>query len=336
MTTTKYGDSGISPRTNVYAARDMLRHAQPVIVLEKLAKVYQIPKNKTQTIKFRRPNTFTAATTPLTEGITPTATQFSYTDVEATIKQYGQVVEITDHIADTHEDPVLMNATEISGENIGRTKEALDWAVVRAGTNVIYANGTARNQVNTPVSLAKQRKATRFLKDQKATKITKVLDGSINFATRAVEASFVAVAHSDLEADVRALPGFIPEASYGSKKKICEEEIGSVDDVRYVLSSDLDSFADAGGAFAGSGTSMVSTSGTSADIYPIIYMGKDAWGTVALRGKHAISPTIIPVESRSKSDPLGQVGYVGWKTWHVALILNDAWMTRLEVAATEL
>ena len=29
-------------------------------------------------------------------------------------------------------------------------------------------------------------------------------------------------------------------------------------------------------------------------------------------------------------------GYVGWKTWFVAVILNQAWMVRIEVGATDL
>lgn len=136
MTTTKFTDAGISPRTTVYAERKMLKHASAVIVLDKLGQTRPMPKNKSQTIKFRRPNTFSAATTPLQEGVTPSATQFSYTDVSATLRQYGQVVEITDAIEDTHEDPVLNDASEQCGENIGRTIEALTYGVVKAGTNV--------------------------------------------------------------------------------------------------------------------------------------------------------------------------------------------------------
>jgi N4-gp56 family major capsid protein len=33
-------------------------------------------------------------------------------------------------------------------------------------------------------------------------------------------------------------------------------------------------------------------------------------------------------------DPLAQRGTVGWKAWQAAVILNDAWMARAEVAAT--
>ena len=334
--TTKYSDAGVSPRTNVYAERQMLKHAGPVRILDKFGMLRPMPKNKTQTVKFRRPKVFTAATTPLVEGVTPSATQFRYEDVSATIKQYGEVVEITDVIEDTHEDPVLQDATQQAGENIGRTMEALDWGILRAGTNVFYANGTARGSVNTPITLDKQRAVTRALKAQKAMKITKVLDGSVNYATKPIEASYVAVHHTDCEADIRDLAGFTPVAEYGNRRPVNEYELGTVEDVRYICSPDLDPFADGGGAYAGSGTAMVSTSGTSADVYPILFLGKEAYGLVPLRGQGAVSPSILRPGVKSKSDPLGQRGYVGWKAWHTAVILNQVWMARLEVAVTSL
>ena len=310
----------------------MLKHAKPVMVLEKLGLTKPMPKNKSDTIKFRRPRVFTAATTPLIEGVTPTETQFSYEDVSATLRQYGQVVIVTDKIEDLHEDPVLNDASVQAGENIGRTIEALNYGVIRAGTSVYYANGTARTDVNTPITLSKQRAVLRSLKALKAQKITRSLSPSSDYGTRAVEASYVAVAHTDVESDIRNLPGFKVVAEYGTRSPISEYEIGSVEDVRYILSPDLNPFLDAGGA---KGT-MVSTSGTNADVYPIIYFGQDAWGMVALRGQGAVSPTVIPVGQKTKDDPLGQRGYVGWKTWHAAVILNQAWMAKLEVAVTAL
>jgi N4-gp56 family major capsid protein len=291
-----------------------------------------MPKNKTDTIKFRRPRVFTAATTPLQEGVTPTETQFSYEDVSTTLRQYGQVVVVTDKIEDLHEDPVLNDASVQAGENIGRTIEALNYGVVRAGTSVYYSNGTLRTDVNTPISLSKQRAVLRSLKALKAQKITRSLSPSSDYGTRSVEASYVAVAHTDVESDIRNMPGFKTVSDYGTRSPISEYEIGSVEDVRYLLSPDLNPFLDGGGA---KGT-MVSTTGTSADVYPVIYFGQDAWGMVALRGQGAVSPTIIPVGQKTKDDPLGQRGYVGWKTWHAALILNQAWMSRLEVAVTAL
>ena len=330
---TRYTDSGISPRTNVHAMRTMLKHQMPVIVLDKFGLVRPMPKNKTQTVKFRRPKVFTAADTPLVEGVTPTATQFRYEDVTGQIKQYGQLVEITDVIEDTAEDPVLTDASVQCGENIGRTFERLRWGVLRAGTNVFYSNGSSRASVNTVLTLSKQRAVTRALKAQKAKKLTRILSGSVNIGTRPVEASYFAVAHTDLDSDIRNLPSFVPTAEYGTRMVIHETEIGSVEDVRYCLSSDLDAFASAG---ASGGTNVLQADGSNADVYPILFFGMEAYGTVPLRGKDAIEPAIVPVSQRDKSDPLAQRGYVGWKSWFLCLILHQAWMGRIEVAVTDL
>lgn len=336
MTTTTYSSGGVTPRTNVFAARTMLRHAMPVIVLGKFAQSKELPPNSTETIKFRRPRVFTAATTPLQEGVTPTATAFSYEDVSAVLRQYGQVVEVTDKISDLHEDPVIRDASEQAGENIGRTTEAITYGVVKAGTNVFYNNGTARTDVNTAITQAKLRAVVRALQAQKAKRITKMLEASLKYATKPIEASWIAVGHTDLENDIRALPGFTPVAEYGSRSPLHECELGTVENVRFILSPDLGSIADAGGTYNGSGTSMVTTSGTSADIYPLLFFGQDAYGVVPLRGQGAVTPSIIKPGTISAADVLGQRGYIGWKLWFTAVRLNEVWMARLEVAATAL
>ena len=76
--------------------------------------------------------------------------------------------------------------------------------------------------------------------------------------------------------------------------------------------------------------------GTSADVYSLLYFGKHAYGNVPLRGREAVAPSIVPVNQKDKSDPLGQRGYVGWKSWFLCLILNDVWMVRAEVGASAL
>ena len=246
MTTTLSTDSGISLTTNLHAVKQMLDHAEPHIVFDKFAKQESMPMNKKETIQFRRPVPFTASTSPLVEGVTPTARTFSYDKVNATLKQYGEVVEITDVIQDTAEDPVLQDATEICGENLGRTREALLSGVVKAGTNVQYANGASRAAVNTTISLNGLRAVVRTLQANKATKVSKILDGSANINTTPVEGAFVAVCHTDVAADIRGLTGFTPAAEYGSRKLLHPMELGSVEDIRFVCSADFAPWEDAG------------------------------------------------------------------------------------------
>tara|TARA_E500000081_G_scaffold33756_1_gene37560 strand:- start:8247 stop:9236 length:990 start_codon:yes stop_codon:yes gene_type:complete len=329
MATTTY--SNLSQRTNAFAAKEMLAHAEPILCLSKFGMPKPMPKNKANVVKFRRPVPLAVATTPLTEGSPPTAKALTYEDVTVTLHQYGDVVEITDVVNDLAEDPVLKDAAMMCGEQAAETIETLTWGVLQGGTNVFYANGSARNAVNTVITLNKQRAITRQLKANRGKKVTSMLSSSVKFNTEAVAAAFIAFAHTDLESDIRGLAGFTPTEQYGSMKAL-PYEIGKVEDVRYILTPVLSSVADAGG----SAGSMVSTTGSSADVYPVVYVAKDAYGHVALKGAEAMSPTIINPGQLDKSDPLGQKGMVGWKTYHKAFIANQSWMCRLECAATAL
>lgn len=328
--TTTYGD--INQRTAGYAAADMLRHAEPYLVLSKMGMMKPMPKNKAEKVIFRRPIPLTPATQPVTEGVTPTAQKIKYEDVEVTLKQYGRPIEITDKVTELSEDPVMDTATMLAGEQAGATVEQVLYGVLKAGTNVVYANGASRNAVNTAISLNKQRAVTRVLAAQKARKITRILNSGPAYGVSAVEAAYIAVGHTDVESDIRNLAGFVPTAKYGNRQLVSEHEIGTVESVRYVLSPDLAPFPDAGGA---KGT-MVSTSGTNADVYPILIFGQDAFGQVPLKGSEAIVPYVLQPGKPSKSDPMAQRGYVSWKTWYAGVILQDLWMARLEVSVTAL
>jgi len=328
MPTTAYGD--ISPRTAAYAAKELLDRATPHLVIEKFGQSKPLPKKSSKTIKFRRYSSLANATTALTEGVTPTAKQLTSADVTATVDQYGDLVTITDVIQDTHEDPIMQETVEIMGEQAANTVETLRYNVIKAGTNVGYSNGLARNAVNTAVSLNDIRLATRFLKNQNGNPLTKVVRSTASYGTQAIAPSFIAMCHPDLEADLRGMAGFVSAENYGTMTPF-ESEIGKIESVRFVTSTVFTPWADAGGT---KGTHL-STSGTSADVYPIIIVARDAYGLVPLKGENSISPAVVNPKP-SDSDPLAQRGHVSWKTMQTSTILNDAWMYRLEVAVSDL
>lgn len=329
--TTSYGD--INQRTAGFAAADMLRHSEPFIVLGKMGATKPMPKNKAETIVWRRAKPLAPATTPVVEGVTPTSQKVEYENVQATLKQYGRPIEITDKVTELSEDPVMDTATMLAGQQAGSTLEQVAYGVLKAGTNVFYANGATRSAVNTVVTLSKQRAVTRSLRTNKALPITRIMRSGPEYGVSAVEGGYVAVGHTDLESDIRNLAGFVPVAKYGGRQTISEYELGTVESVRYVLTPDLAPFPDAGGAAGGT---KVSTSGTLSDVYPILFFGQDAFGHVPLKGEEAIVPMVLQPGKPSKSDPMGQRGYVSWKTWYTCVILNDLWMARLEVAVSVL
>lgn len=328
---TKYGD--ISPRVGLYAKAQFLVHAEPILVLSKLGQTEPIPKNKGQKAKFRRAVPFPPATTPLAEGVRPAGQKLAIEDVEVDLKQYGDWTGITDVIQDTHEDPILQKMTQLCGQQAAETAELVLWGVVSGGTAVVFANGTARNQVNTKITLVKLRQAVRSLSSNRAKKKTRILSGSADYATKPVEAGYIAVCHTDLEADIRDLEGFTPVAKYGSRSPIVPEEFGSVENVRFITTPLLEPLEDAGGAAGGT---VVSTTGTNADVYPIVVFGEDAYGVCPLKGKQSHEIKVRNPGKPEHGDELGQNGSVGWIMWFAGVILNQAWLMRIEVAATQL
>lgn len=321
-----YGD--ISPRTAAHAVAKMLTRGVPYLVLEKFGQVYVMPNKSTKVAKFRRYNALALATTPLVEGVTPAGSKVTVTDVTATLEQYGDFVPFSDVIEDTHEDPFLQQVSDVLGEQAAQTMETIRWNIIKAGTNVFYANGSQRTDVNTPITLALQRKCTRALKRQNAAYITSVVASTPQFRTEPVEAAYIGLVHPDVENDIRNISGFIPTKQYGSTTP-WSNEIGAVEDVRYLRSTIFTAFADGGGAKG----AMISTTGTNADVYPVLYVSKDAYGLVPLKGKDSMSIMVVNPKP-APGDPLGQRGTAGWKTMHTAVILNDLWLVRAEVAAT--
>ena len=327
-----YGD--ITPRTAGKAMPGFLMRALPYLVLEKYLDLKPLPSNSTKTAIFRRYEALEKATTPLVEGVTPVGKNMRYTDVQCTLQQFGDYVTLTDVIADTHEDPVLQEYIGITAEQAAQTLETLRYNVLKAGSNVFYANKVAgRDSVVAAISLADQRRVTRAFKRQNAAYITKKTASTPNYGTVAVRASYIGLVHPDLENDIRALTGFKDAVDYGASQAADEFEIGTVEDVRYIRSTIFESFPDAGG---NKGT-MVSTSGVKADVYPILYLAAHCAASVPLKGKNAITAPIVRNPGTiSDSDKLGQRGHVGWKAYFGCVILNQLFISRLECGATEL
>lgn len=265
----------------------------------------------------------------MVEGVTPPSQKLTYTDITATLEQLGNVVGISDVIADTHEDPVFQEAQTVIGEQAAMTVETYRFNHLKAGSNVFYANSvTLQSGIVTAITRADQRQVVRSLERQDAGHITSIVRSTPSFNTENVLPCYVALCHVDLKSDVRSMSGFIDAKDYGQVTPF-ESEIGAVEDVRYLHSTIFQPYPDAGGSKG----AMISTSGTLADVYPVLFIAKDSYGLVALKGKYAITPMVInPVPS--KSDPLGQRGSVSWKTMQTAVILNDAWFVVYQCACT--
>jgi N4-gp56 family major capsid protein len=334
MASTIYGD--ITPRTAAYAVDKMLERAQPMLNMAKFAVVTSVPKGRTKVVKWRRYARLAPTTSALSEGVTPTINNLTSTDVTATLAQYGQVVGLSDFIMDTHEDPVLGEFSSSMGETAGQTLEAIIYSIIKAGSQVQFSNTSLRTTVNTAINSTTVRKAIRQLKQQDTKMLTSMLNASDGVGTSPIPPSYVCFCHPNIEMDLQNTSnfasGFTRVQQYGTFKPISDAEIGSFENIRFVGSTLYTPFANA--ATGTTLNAMLSTGGTYADVYASIVVGKDAYATVNLAGSgNGLTPVVVNPKP-SDSDPLGQRGYVGFKMYATAAILNDAWMTRIEHAVT--
>ena len=337
----------VPSRNLIMAEREMLKHAEPIKVLGSFGMQKQVPQNKTDTVVFRRAVPIDAGTNGapnvttsnylLQEGVTPAARTITYQDVQVTLQQYGVLMKISSKAENMYEDDIPGDMTKLVGEHMATIEELIAYGVVRGGTNVIYANGAARVSVNTAVSLNKLRQAARQLESAHAMRVTEKLAAGPNFGTAAVHPAYLVFIHTDLEADVRNLAGFTPVVEYGSQKPVHEREIGAVEQFRFITSPYFKAFLAAGGTVtAGAFLSNGGTSGTTADVYPIMVVAQEAWGQVALKGMGSIQPIYLPAKQITHANPMGQFGYVGANFYKNAVRLNENWLVRLEVAASGL
>ena len=337
----------VPSRNLIMAEREMLKHAMPIKVLSTFGSQKQVPQNKTDTVVFRRaipidagsngaPN-ITASNYLLQEGVTPGSRTIAYQDVQVTLQQYGVLMKLSSKAEAMYEDDIPGDMVKLVGEHMASIEELISYGVVRGGTNVVYANGTARTSVNTAISLNKLRQAARQLESAHAQMVTEKLAASVNFGTTAVEPGYLVFIHTDMEADFRNLTGFVPLARYGSQKPVHEREIGAVERFRIVTSPYFRPFLQGGGTVvAGTFLSNGGNTGTTADVYPLMVVAQEAWGQVALKGMGAVQPIYLPAKQITHANPMGQFGYVGANFYKNAVRLNENWMVRIEAACSAL
>ncbi len=337
----------VPSRNLIMAEREMLKHAMPIKVLSTFGTQKQIPQNKTDTVVFRRALPIDAGTNGapsittsqylLQEGVTPGARTISYQDVQVTLQQYGVLMKLSSKAEAMYEDDIPGDMVKLVGEHMASIEELISYGVVRGGTNVVYANGAARTSVNTAITLNKLRQAARQLEAAHAQLVTEKLAASVNYGTSAIEPGYLVFIHTDMEADFRNLTNFVPVARYGSQKPVHEREVGTVERFRIITSPYFKPFLSAGGSItAGTFLSNGGTSGTTADVYPIMVVAQEAWGQVALKGMNAIQPIYLPAKQITHANPMGQFGYVGANFYKNAVRLNENWMVRIEAACSAL
>ena len=340
------GYSTVASRNLIRAEPIMLKHAEGRQVLGSFGDQKTQPLRKTDTVVFRRlqPWNATAAEVPditaanfiTSEGVTPDANTISYTDVTVTLRHYAVLFKFTSKAELMYEDDIPGDMAKLTGETLGEVAELVSYGQLKAGSTVVYTNGSTRAGINTPVTLNALRSASRTLESNRGEKVTSAIKPGPNFNTASVEPGYVVFIHTDIAADVRDIPNFTPCVAYGSAMtKVHPREIGAVEEFRFVTSPLFKPYLAAGSSTI---NGMISAGSAAVDVYPIVVIAESALGHISLKGHgpSSISPTIIPSGVKNHANPSGMFGYVGADFWFNSVRLNENWMVRIDSGATDL
>ena len=303
------GTNDLSAEMKTFYSDYLLDIATPLLVHDQFGQKHPIPKNGGKTIEFRKYSPLAKATTALTEGVTPDGQALNVSTITATVAQYGGWIKMTDMLLLTAIDNNMVQATELIGDQAGRTLDTITREVLNAGTNVQYGDGSSKTQrtaltQSDKLTVEAVFRAVRTLKKG----LAKPIDGS-----------YVAIIHPDVAYDLMTSDQWLDVHKYANTAEIYNGEIGKIGGCRFVETTEAKIFKDGGAA--------------GIDVYSTLFFGANAYGVTEVTGG-GLEHIVKQLGSAGTADPLNQVASVGWKATKTAEILVQPYMLRVETGST--
>ena len=257
--------------------------------------------------------------------------------LEAKVTEFGFHVPFTKKMLDMDtETGLLARISREVGEAQGEIREkqiaagllsASEINRVLAGSASTIAEMGAADKV----SFTDIRGMEQSLKLARSPKQTKMIDGSTKIGTVVIGAGYAAYVGQELlpvlEDMVHAgINVWKPVESYAAAGTIMEDEIGKVSSTRFIEVEDMIKY---GGAGASSTDGVNDTdvenmyvTGGKYDVFPILYVGSDSFGTIGFDGDVARVNTVMPTAD-AHNDPYGKKGVVAISWFHGILVYRN-------------
>ena len=293
--------TGLAADLQTYFSKKLQIQAKFATILDQFGYIEKIPSASSKTISFTKYADLAVTTTALTEGVAPDSVALSSTAITAVIDQLGYVIRLTDLAELTPKHPVVQKTLELLGTQAARSRDAKIEAVLSAGTNVFY-QGVRAARINIVagdiITVADIARVVANLRT--------------NGATEFDDGMFVAAVSPTVELNLLKDQSF-REAStrngLGTKAELYKGEIATFMGVRFVR------------------TNAIPTIASTVTVFPTYVFGKDAFAVSDLQ-----TLTSYREGPGGVTDPLHQIMTLGWKVGFKAVLLNNAFMARLETA----
>jgi N4-gp56 family major capsid protein len=146
-----------------------------------------------------------------------------------------------------------------------------------------------------------------------------MIQASTGVNTTPIHAAFIVVISPSTHYDLKSVSGFVPVKDYPNTREVLEDEVGSLDEFRFIETTNAKVFAGAGSG--------------GVDVHADIIIAQHAYGISQIEGE-ALKSIYKPLGSGGTNDPLEQRATQGWKGTFVAKRLNENFLHRYEHAVS--
>ncbi len=226
----------LSAEMKTFYDKTLITLAGVNLVHEQFGQKRPIPRNGGKTIEFRKFSKLPKVMKAITEGVTPSGSKLSVSNVSCTVDQYGDYIEQTDMLELTAVDNTIVEATKELASQAGLTLDTVVRNELIGGTNVMYApavSGDTETEVTSRADITadcrlRVKDVFRAAAELKAVNAPKI-DGS-----------YVAIIHPYVAYDLMqdAKEQWVGIQKYADPEKLLRGEVGSLGGVRFVESTE--------------------------------------------------------------------------------------------------
>ena len=150
-----------------------------------------------------------------------------------------------------------------------------------------------------------------------------------------INGGYVGIIHPDVPHDLMSDPLWVNVKTYSDPSGIYEGEIGKIEGVRFVETSEAKIWKAAGKDYA-TGTEsggVVTPAAAKRDVYATMILGANAYGVTEVTGG-GLQHIVKQLGSAGTADPLNQRATAGWKAIKAAERLVEEYMVRVETCSS--
>jgi N4-gp56 family major capsid protein len=287
----------------------MLSVKIPTLIHTVPADEYFMPRGGGTTLRLRRYAKLRLALTPVgNSGQLPSPQNLSAVDIDAKISFYATFVVINEQVTLQAQDRPLNMASELLGICLRETEDTITRDMLASSSAFLNCIGGQNGDQPTELTVNDISLATQILTGNDARFLVSNIEGEDRFGTGPIRESFIALSSTNLQQSLQAINGFIARAQYPDPNAALFSEWGSVQNVRFLVSS--------------IGSRIPNASNLGRSVYNSFFVGKEAYSFIQQDGYSSQFVFRSPI----MNDPLAFNATAGFKTAFCPRITNDQWL----------